>query len=200
MANKLDVFSEDSYKEILKEVGPFRYSIYDPGELVPGNIFSKALNLENYNCVVAGTGSTLALCALTLPDSRRIVISKDSPVIVVRLLREDSSHGPLHYNADDQIITLEEMLPHIRPGGIYLCEDLKRYLNGFSIYLEGLALNLNAYNPVKTTGKAIVKPTPFQKAVGSMHFYPFVAVIEKNLNFIDQLESVKHGTEWQLIP
>lgn len=104
MANKLDVFSEDSYKEILKEVGPFRYSIYDPGELVPGNIFSKALNLENYNCVVAGTGSTLAFCDLTLPNSKRIVIPKDSPVIVVRLLHEDTLHGTPHYNADDQII------------------------------------------------------------------------------------------------
>ena len=104
MTQKLKLFPEKKYDEILKEVGSFRYVIYEPGESIPGNIFSQSLEIENYNCVVAGTGDTLLPCLLALPTHKNIVIPQGSPVIVVRLLREDRSHGELHYNADDQII------------------------------------------------------------------------------------------------
>jgi hypothetical protein len=104
MSRKLKVFSEKNYTQIINEVGPFRYAIYDRGETVPGDIFSRVLAIEDYNCVVAGTGSTLSLCTLTLPYSKQVVIPKNSPVIVVRLLRADNARGEMHYNADDQIV------------------------------------------------------------------------------------------------
>ena len=28
------------------------------------------------------------------------------------------------HTPEQQIVTLEEMLPHLRPGGVYLCEDV----------------------------------------------------------------------------
>ena len=104
MPDNCKIFPEDGYKEILKEVGSFRYAIYDKHEIVPVEIFSRALSIESYSCVVAGTGSTVSLCSLTLPAGNQIVIPQHSPVVVVRLLREDKRHGVLHYNADDQII------------------------------------------------------------------------------------------------
>src|SRR2546427_178249 len=37
----------------------------------------------------------------------------------VDILIDDGGHTP-----EQQMVTLEEMLPHIRPGGVYLCEDV----------------------------------------------------------------------------
>jgi len=108
----------------------------------------------------------------------------------VDIIIDDGSH-----NAKDQIITLEEMLPHIRQGGVYLCEDVKGLVNGFSIYMSGLTINLNACK--KREGKT--HPTKFQKDIRSIHTYPFVTVIEKNHNQIDEFSSVKHGSLWQCI-
>jgi len=100
----LKIFPEKQYREILDEVGSYRYAIYEQDELIPGNLFTKTLGIENYHCVVAGTGDTLSICTLILSNAKEIIIPQGSPVVVVRLLREDLSHGEPHYNADDQII------------------------------------------------------------------------------------------------
>ena len=55
---------------------------------------------------------------------------------VVDVIIDDGSH-----NADDQIITLEEMLPHLRPGGVYVCEGNKRIMKGITWYFTGLVMN-----------------------------------------------------------
>jgi len=109
MLEKLKIFPEKGYKEILQEVGQFRYAIYGKDEAVPGGVFNRTLAIENYNCVVAGTGSTVSLCTLALPANRQVIIPQNSSVVVVRLLRQDEKRGVVHYNADDQIIfpTLE---------------------------------------------------------------------------------------------
>ena len=104
MNPKIKIFPEDKYTRIINEVGSFRYAIYDQGETIPGDLFSRISGLEHYNCVLAGTGSTLSLCNLNIGQHKNVTIPQDSPVIVVRLLREDKTHGGLHYNADDQII------------------------------------------------------------------------------------------------
>ena len=104
MNPKIKMFPEDKYAQIINEVGSFRYAIYDQGEAVPGDIFSRISGIEHYNCVLAGTGSTISLCTLNLGHNKNVTIPQNSPVIVVRLLREDRTHGNLHYNADDQII------------------------------------------------------------------------------------------------
>ena len=51
----LEPFPEKKYQEILKEVGPFRYQIYDKGEILPGNVFSPNLPFTPYHSVLAGT-------------------------------------------------------------------------------------------------------------------------------------------------
>lgn len=104
MARILKPFPEKGYNEIIKEVGQFRYKIFEKDEAIPGEIFKETLNFDPYNCVIAGTGSTLALCSLDLGLSERYTIPKGVSVVICRLLRYDNSHGEPHYNADDQII------------------------------------------------------------------------------------------------
>lgn len=99
------------------------------------------------------------------------------------------------HHADQQIATMEELLPHLRPGGVYLCEDVHGLHNGFAAYARGLADNLNAMD---TTGsKPALPPTSFQASIKSMHFYPYVVVIEKASEPLEELIAPKRGTEWQ---
>ena len=113
----------------------------------------------------------------------------------IDILIDDGGHQP-----EQQLITLEEMLPHLRPGGVYLCEDIHGADNRFSGYLHGLASSLHATAPcpmpVGVDGLAHT-PSEFQAAIDSIHLYPFVAVIEKREQILDQLIAPKHGTKWQ---
>jgi 23S rRNA U2552 (ribose-2'-O)-methylase RlmE/FtsJ len=102
------------------------------------------------------------------------------------ILVDDGGHVP-----EQQIITLEEILPHLRPGGVYLCEDVSWVHHRFAAFVAGLTDNLNAWTgePGHTLG--------FQSQIHSIHQYPFVTVIEKCECPKDRLISERHGTEWQ---
>jgi hypothetical protein len=104
---------------------------------------------------------------------------------------DDGSHLPEH-----QIITLEELLPMLRPGGVYICEDVHGSHNRFPGYIHGLSTQLNSMitdgpelSPVRTIG--------FQRAIQSVHLYAFLTVIEKSNHDLGRLESIRRGTEWQ---
>jgi hypothetical protein len=109
----------------------------------------------------------------------------------VDILIDDGGHLP-----EQQIVTLEEMLPHISPGGVYLCEDVHSINNRFCGYVHGLVDALNATHQKEGTELAAV-PSPFQTAVSSVHLYPFAVVIEKTDTALKQFVAPKHGTEWQ---
>ena len=119
MINLLKIFPEISFKEIIEEVGPSNYHIYDKGESVPGSVFKRALNIENYNCVIAGTGCTTAdyriSCNTVFEGDKEpeIIIPGGEPIMIARLLRHDDSHGDPHYNADDQLFF------SVKSGAIY---------------------------------------------------------------------------------
>lgn len=110
----------------------------------------------------------------------------------VDVVLDDGGH-----ELEQQIVTLEAMLPHIRPGGVYMCEDIYGIANPFYDYAVGLARNLNSDRPFHhlPQGEARVDPTPAQLAVNSVHVYPFFTVIEKRSEPTD-LEAVRRGTEW----
>lgn len=99
----------------------------------------------------------------------------------VDIFIDDGSHDQKH-----QIITLEEMLPHLSPGGVFVCEDVHGIPHHFSTYVSTLATKLHS-----------LKISPFQEHIYSIHQYPFLVVIEKNARKIDQFHSGKRGTEWQ---
>lgn len=98
---------------------------------------------------------------------------------------------------EQQAVTLEEMLPHVRPGGVYLCEDICGALNEFNAYVYGLISHLNTCNWDSSKPHASSVPTAFQSVVHSIHCYPWVTVIEKFETPVDELLAPKHGTEWQ---
>ncbi len=105
---------------------------------------------------------------------------------------DDGSH---HW--EDQIATFEEMLEHLKPGGVYICEDLKSITNNFVLYTMGFASNLNVSRQSKRNGVlTVAPPTPLQRTIRSVHFYPLVVVVEKNFALLESLLSTRHGTEW----
>lgn len=100
-----------------------------------------------------------------------------------------------------QLATLEEMLPHLRPGGVYLCEDVHGTFNSFNPYVSGLCFNLNAgmmvANLDNNERRLASETSAFQSAVHSIHVYPFVVVIERRNAPIAEFVAPKHGTQWQ---
>ena len=114
----------------------------------------------------------------------------------VDIVIDDGGH-----QAEQQIVTCEELLPYMRPGGVYLCEDLHHASNRFAGYIYGFASNLNASHgweqDLDDPGQRLVcKATAFQSAVRAVHLYPLVTVIEKNATPMRELVSLKHGTVW----
>jgi len=109
----------------------------------------------------------------------------------VDILIDDGGHTP-----EQQQITVEEMLPCLKPGGVYLCEDVHGYFNRFSGFACGLVNDLNHLNRIP--GSMLQSSvSPFQSSIHSIHFYPYVVVIEKNRVPPTKLSAPKHGTEWQ---
>lgn len=109
----------------------------------------------------------------------------------IDILIDDGGHAP-----EQQQITLEEMLPHLRPGGLYLCEDVHSRFNRFSAFAMGLVHELNGMNPI--SGSLLQSSVSrFQSSIHSIHFYPFLLVIEKHPVPPTKLSAPKHGTEWQ---
>jgi len=108
----------------------------------------------------------------------------------VDILIDDGGHLP-----QQQIITLEEMLPHIKPGGIYLCEDILSVSSAFSAYVYGLMRRLNTFD--YRPADLLVDTTPFQGSIHSIQSYPYVTVIEKSATQIDHFRLPMQGTEWQ---
>jgi hypothetical protein len=100
----------------------------------------------------------------------------------IDILIDDGGHTP-----EQQRVTLEEMLPHLRPGGVYLCEDVHGVRNDFASYAAVLADSLNSMGD----------RSEFQKSVHSIHFYPYCVVIEKHASEPAALVAPKRGTSWQ---
>lgn len=115
-------------------------------------------------------------------------------VPTIDILIDDGGHG-----AEQQIVPLEEMLPHLRPGGVYMCEDVHGVHNGFSSFTQALVNCLNSMEMADENlrHKGGIKAQPYQACVGSMHFYPFLTVLEKAGAPTRKLTSQRHGTEWQ---
>ena len=104
------------------------------------------------------------------------------------------------HTVDQQRVTLEELLPHLRPGGVYICEDVHGNDNAFLGYVHGLSRELFGYDLIldeASPDRVLSSPaTPFQSAIHSVHVYPYLVVIERRDRPLDELVAAKHGTEW----
>jgi len=110
---------------------------------------------------------------------------------------DDGGHQP-----QQQIVSLEGLLPFLRPSGVYFCEDVTGTFNKFASYVHGLGHKLNDYSlfrafPDDDDRRLVCGCTPFQSSVGSIHLYPFVTVVERNSSKVTEFRAPKHGTQWQ---
>jgi hypothetical protein len=109
---------------------------------------------------------------------------------------DDGGHAPHQQRA-----TMEELLPHLRPGGVFICEDIHGVHNEFGAYVAGMIQNLNAMSVEPHPGgfeRGINSPTtPFQRVIHSIHVYPYLVVVEKHTERVESLYSERHGTSWQ---
>jgi hypothetical protein len=100
---------------------------------------------------------------------------KNAPLIDIVI--DDGGHL-----SSQQLVAMEEILPHIRPGGVYLCEDIHHRTNDFAAYLQGVSDSLNELQ-IRKTVASVEAPrsasSTFQAAIDSIHLYPFLAVVEK---------------------
>jgi len=110
----------------------------------------------------------------------------------VDIIIDDGGHMP-----EQQQVTLEEMLPSLRPGGVYICEDVHGAFNRFAAYATGLVHELNAINMIEGSDPPQSSISGFQSSTHSIHFYPYVVVIEKHSDSPNKLSAPRHGTEWQ---
>jgi SAM-dependent methyltransferase len=113
---------------------------------------------------------------------------KEVPVIDIVI--DDGGHKP-----HQQIATFEELLPHLRGGGVYVCEDVVYPFNRFQSYMNGFTQRLNAHNQGEEPLLAVANR--IQRAVASVNFYPYVVVVERTNAPVSNLVSDMRGTEWQ---
>ena len=116
-----------------------------------------------------------------------------APDIVI----DDGGHTP-----EQQRVTLEELLPYIRPGGVYLCEDGHGKDNAFAAFVSGLADSLNGIegeksDPANPKRRVVVPTNGVQATIHSVHLYPYVAVIEKRDAALPELVAPKQGSQWE---
>jgi hypothetical protein len=89
-------------------------------------------------------------------------------------------------------VTLQSLLPHIRPGGVYVCEDIHGPFHPFHSFVDGLTRPLNAIGLPRDDNP----PNTLQRHVASVHRYPLVTVIEKPSALAKEFEAQRHGSEW----
>jgi hypothetical protein len=100
------------------------------------------------------------------------------------------------HRLEQQRVTFEAMLPHLQPGGVYLCEDLAGERNSFVAYLQGFAAELNRFQ-WNAADEVSVTPSALQRELSSIHFYPYIAVVEKYERPLQTIAAPKRGTQWQ---
>jgi len=108
------------------------------------------------------------------------------------VLIDDGGHEP-----EQQIVTLEEVLPFLNPGGVFICEDIAGSPNNFADYAHALASELNCYDRIASHEDQASTATPFQSSIASITCYPFVVVIEKNESPSPIFTAPRRGTQWQ---
>ena len=98
--------------------------------------------------------------------------------------------------AKQQIVTLQEMLPHLQPGGVYLCEDVHGDTSGFSSFVQKLGSNLNEFRQIPATN-LVAEKNILQTAINSIHHYPFVFVFERSNDSSALFIAEKRGDQWR---
>lgn len=150
------------------------------------------------------------LCRQYEDDQTRIFIGDQSDKnfwadVLTEVPRLDVVIDDGGHETDQQITSLEALLPHLQPGGVYICEDTMGRRNPFHSYMEGLSRELHAHNlavipdpdpRVLPVPGCSVRPGGLQGLVESIHTYPYMSVLEVRANQLERLSCPTAGTEW----
>jgi cephalosporin hydroxylase len=115
----------------------------------------------------------------------------------IDIVVDDGGHAP-----HQQIATMEELLPYMKSGGVYICEDVHGARNQFVQQVYGLADELNSMVGVEADynnqdRRLTVQASPVQGVINSISLYPFVVVVELRERQLGELVAPKRGTQWQ---
>jgi len=113
--------------------------------------------------------------------NREFLQELKTKIPLVDILMDDGGHG-----MQQQITSFEELYPHVKKDGIYLCEDLHtsywlKFGGGykrkgtFIEYGKELIDKINA----NYSEQGILKADTFTKSIKGLHFYNGILVIEK---------------------
>ncbi len=110
---------------------------------------------------------------------------------------DDGGHHP-----DQQITSLQELLPHMRPGGVYICEDVHGVEHRYSDFVHGLASYLNdssniAGNVNDPARRLATRTSAAQSMITGISTYPYITVVELRETLKQQFVAPKHGTTWE---
>jgi hypothetical protein len=95
------------------------------------------------------------------------------------------------HQAHQQITTLECLLPHLTPGGVYICEDIHGIEHSTHGFIDGLARTLSDIRG------GDIDPLPVHQQIASIHRYPLLTVIEKPDRRVERFTGEKRGTVWE---
>ena len=103
----------------------------------------------------------------------------------IDIVIDDGGHSP-----SQQIVTLEECLPLLKPGGVYICEDVHGLDNYFLDYIHGVSKSMNAY---EEESEFNVTANELQQHIHSIHLYPYMVVIQINSEPVTNYVAQKKG-------
>ena len=134
-------------------------------------------------------------CKAFADDSVDIVIGDQSDRAFHAELRRRYPHVDIliddgGHKMTQQIVTFEELFPHVQPNGVYLCEDLHtsyiadygggyRRPGTFVELAKSLVDGLHGFYGEKPLVDPALRPDDFTRSAHSLHFYDSVVVIEK---------------------
>ena len=187
-----DIYEHHFSKFVGKEVHIVEVGVYSGGSLkMWQNYFGDKCKVYGVDILDECKNYESENVKIFIGDQESRTFWKDfkEKVPKVDILIDDGGH-----QTEQQIVTLEEILPVLSPGGIYLCEDVSGSRMKLTAYINGLQ---NELNEIDTTGDASqIKTTPFQQQVCSIHQYPYVFLIEKQTEPLNELSAVMKGTIW----
>jgi hypothetical protein len=114
---------------------------------------------------------------------RSFLRSHDTIDVVI----DDGGHLP-----EQQIVTLESLLPTVRPGGVYICEDIHGPFQPFHAYIDGLTRPLSDIDFARDRNP----PNALHQQVASVHRYPLLTAIEKAPARRSNYEARRYGNVW----
>lgn len=160
------------------------------------------------NVEIYGIDIEPACLAYQRPGTHVLIGDQGDPLFWKRVLADGSLPAPDividdgGHTPEQQRTTMEALLPVLKPGGVYICEDIHGADNPFSAFVSGFADQLSACQGMSADlddqdRRLVVPANATQALVHSLHLYPFVVVVERHAAPIDELVCPKRGSQWE---